>query len=152
MCRCRMGGEREKPYWVVDSLMWSVCIWHMISWLAGNLVDMQKSNITTNQKANNKANSGNITTLHHQRTPEWCSVSATLCCLFFPNMKGPLLIEFMALGQAIYSDLYCNTLGWLHAAIKAKRSGMLSSVVHFLHDNVWPHMPYQTLSMIKKLW
>ncbi|GIY62402.1 hypothetical protein CEXT_390581 [Caerostris extrusa] len=63
--------------------------------------------------------------------------------------KCPFLIEFLPLGQTINGDQYCNSLESLHASIKAKWPGKLSSGVILLHGNARPHTGTRTLSKLE---
>jgi len=57
----------------------------------------------------------------------------------FWDRKGILLIEFMAPGTTITSEVYCETLNKLRRSIQNKQRGMLTKGVVLLHYNAQPH-------------
>ncbi|GFW66000.1 histone-lysine N-methyltransferase SETMAR [Trichonephila clavipes] len=62
-----------------------------------------------------------------------------LLCLWW-DRKGPVHYELLKQGKIINSDLYCNQLDKLNAAIKEKKPALASRKgIVFHHDNARPH-------------
>jgi hypothetical protein len=63
------------------------------------------------------------------------TLSKEIMLTVFWDRKGILLTEFMAPGNTITSEVYCETLNKLRRAIQNKRRWMLTKGVVLLHDN-----------------
>uniref|UniRef100_A0A1B6DMM9 Mariner Mos1 transposase n=1 Tax=Clastoptera arizonana TaxID=38151 RepID=A0A1B6DMM9_9HEMI len=79
--------------------------------------------------------------LIHQRNQKNSRLLSTrkLMATIFWDRRGVLLIDFMALGDTINANAYCETLKKLRWAIQNRRRGLLSDGVILLHDNARPH-------------
>jgi len=66
----------------------------------------------------------------------------------FWDQDGILLIDYLPKDQTINAEYYSSLLGQLKDILKEKRSGKVTKVVLFLHDNVPAH---RTLATQKKL-
>lgn len=102
----RGGFQWDCPCSIFSNIMLRTIYWTEL-WQMMNL-----GAITTNQKSNNKANSGNIPAPQLQRSLGWCRKRAKSCwCFFFfLDMKGLFLSEFLARGQTMNTDQFCNIL------------------------------------------
>uniref|UniRef100_A0A1B6CI32 Mariner Mos1 transposase n=1 Tax=Clastoptera arizonana TaxID=38151 RepID=A0A1B6CI32_9HEMI len=82
---------------------------------------------------------------HHAHSPKkpkkFKTVLSTkkLMVTIFWDRLGVLLIDFMARGDTINANAYCETLKKLRWAIQNRRRGLLSDGVILLHDNARPH-------------
>jgi hypothetical protein len=77
------------------------------------------------------------------------AVEQKMLATVFWDRKGNLLMEFMAPGTTIMSEVYCDTLSKLQRSIQNKRRGMLTKGVVLLHDNARPHTVARTAALIK---
>jgi len=68
--------------------------------------------------------------------------------LIFWDQDGTLLIDYLSNGQTINAEYYSSLLVQLKDILKEKRSGKITKVVLFLHDNAPNH---QALVTQKKL-
>ena len=77
-----------------------------------------------------------------------CRTKKMMATVFWDH-KGILLMEFMAPGTTITSEVFCETLNKLHRSIQNKQRGMLTKGVVLLHNNARPHTTAHTNALIR---
>ena len=70
--------------------------------------------------------------------------------LFFGDVKGVLLVDFLPSGETVNANRYCQTLDKLREALRRKRPGRLSKGVILQHDNATPHTAKRTQDWLKR--
>ncbi|UYV67192.1 hypothetical protein LAZ67_4004295, partial [Cordylochernes scorpioides] len=69
--------------------------------------------------------------------------------IVFWDCKGVLLVDYLPPNTTVNAARYCEVLTKLRAAIKRKRSGLLSRKVLLVHDNARPHAARKTQTLLE---
>lgn len=79
------------------------------------------------------------TELRHSNSPSKNKFKPTftvqkIIATIYWDWKGPLLVEFLPLGQTMNSVMYCKTLKKLHRDIQNIQQGLFTNTFWLLHD------------------